>query len=200
MSVAVLLENFVAASRRMEEEEAAEKAAVRKMMSQFKNPMEPLLAKLASSFVDDADLKEKLNTVYNVRCELPSHPRFLTPSHINMLFPLSPSALLLIFLCFNSAEMLQSQNLFRSPRSLLTSHSYDRAALNILSLRRGAEQSHGRPACFQCSDGSPTRSPPRLHRLRSSCSDFLPSAIDHDAAPAGARPSRRRWTPTSRAA
>ena len=89
VSVAVLLENFVAASRRMEEEEAAEKAAVRKMMSQFKNPMEPLLAKLASSFVDDADLKEKLNTVYNVR-ELPPTlliiPRSFTPSHRTSFF------------------------------------------------------------------------------------------------------------------
>ena len=122
MSVAVLLENFVAASRRMEEEEATEKAAVRKMMSQFKNPMEPLLAKLASSFVDDADLKEKLNTVYNVR-ELPPtlfiirRSLLLCTEHAFFTFP---SALLLIYLCFNSAEMLQSQERFRLPRSLLT--------------------------------------------------------------------------------
>ena len=140
MSVAVLLENFVAASRRMEEEEAAEKAAVRKMMSQFKNPMEPLLAKLASSFVDDADLKEKLNTVYNVRRELP--PTLLIIRRSLLLrtehaFSTLPSALLLIYLCLDSAEMLQSQERFLSPRSLLTYATlptpYDRAALNILS-------------------------------------------------------------------
>ena len=39
---------------------------VRKMLSEFKNPMEPLLAKLASSFVDDADLSLKLRSVYEV--------------------------------------------------------------------------------------------------------------------------------------
>ena len=72
VSVAVLLENFVAASRRMEEEEKLRHAGQRKTLSEFKNPMEPLLAKLATSFVDDADLSLKLKTVYNVRPQLPS--------------------------------------------------------------------------------------------------------------------------------
>ncbi len=66
VSVAVLIENFVAASRRMEEEEEAERIKERKMLSDFKNPLEPLLAKLASSFVDDADLSNKLKAVYMV--------------------------------------------------------------------------------------------------------------------------------------
>ena len=67
VSVAVLLENFVAASRRMEEEEKLEHISQRKMLSEFKNPMEPLLAKMAASFVDDADLSNKLKAVYDVR-------------------------------------------------------------------------------------------------------------------------------------
>ena len=66
VSVAVLLENFVAASRRMEEEEELEHVEEMKMLSEFKNPLEPLLAKLARSFVDDADLSDKLKTVYIV--------------------------------------------------------------------------------------------------------------------------------------
>ena len=66
VSVAVLLENFVAASRRMEEDEKAERIRERSILSEFKNPLEPLLAKLASSFVDNADLTLKLLTVYEV--------------------------------------------------------------------------------------------------------------------------------------
>ena len=137
MSVAVLLENFVAASRRMEEEEATEKAAVRKMMSQFKNPMEPLLAKLASSFVDDADLKEKLNTVYNVRCELPSHPRFLysfAHKHAVTTFPQCSTPHFLMFqLCRNApiAESFPIASFLAHLRN--PSHPYDRATLNIMS-------------------------------------------------------------------
>ena len=78
VSVAVLLENFVAASRRMEEEEKLEHISQRKMLSEFKNPMEPLLARLAASFVDDADLSLKLRAVYEARprpvSPSPSHP------------------------------------------------------------------------------------------------------------------------------
>ena len=159
MSVAVLLENFVAASRRMEEEEAAEKAAVRKMMSQFKNPMEPLLAKLASSFVDDADLKEKLNTVYNVR-ELPPTLLFIPDSFSsavpcsfarNMLFPLSPA----LYSSFTYVSTLPKCSNRRNVSDCLVPCSlnatlptpYDRAALNILSLRRGSRTA-SRKACL----------------------------------------------------
>jgi hypothetical protein len=79
VSVAVLLENFVAASRRMEEREKLGRIRQRKMLSEFKNPMEPLLAKLAASFVDHADLTHKIRTVYEVPLPPSPFPPLLPP-------------------------------------------------------------------------------------------------------------------------
>ena len=75
VSVAVLLENFVGASRRMEEEEKLEHIGQRKMLSEFRNPLEPLLAQLAASFVDDADLSVKLRAVFEVHRRRPPAAR-----------------------------------------------------------------------------------------------------------------------------
>ena len=66
VSVAVLIDNFVAASLRQEMEERAVWMKEETKLNEFKNPMEPLLAKLAASFVDDADLKDKLQALYEV--------------------------------------------------------------------------------------------------------------------------------------
>jgi hypothetical protein len=66
VSVAVLIDNFVAASLRQEMEERAVRMKEETKLNEFKNPMEPLLAKLAASFVDDADLKDKLQALYEV--------------------------------------------------------------------------------------------------------------------------------------
>ncbi len=45
VSLAVLLDNFVAASARLEAKEAEEKIAEKKVLRQFKNPLEPLVAR-----------------------------------------------------------------------------------------------------------------------------------------------------------
>jgi hypothetical protein len=45
VSLAVLLDNFVASSARLEEEEAQQKIAEKKALRQFKNPLEPLIAR-----------------------------------------------------------------------------------------------------------------------------------------------------------
>jgi hypothetical protein len=46
----VLLDNFVAASARLEAKEAEEKIAEKKVLRQFKNPLEPLVARQVATF------------------------------------------------------------------------------------------------------------------------------------------------------
>ena len=45
VSLAVLLDNFVAASARLEAKEVEERIAQQKVLRQFKNPLEPLVAR-----------------------------------------------------------------------------------------------------------------------------------------------------------
>jgi hypothetical protein len=45
VSLAVLLDNFVAASARLEAKENEQKVAEQKALRQFKNPLEPLVAR-----------------------------------------------------------------------------------------------------------------------------------------------------------
>jgi hypothetical protein len=45
VSLAVLLDNFVAASARLEAKEIEQKIAEKKALRQFKNPLEPLVAR-----------------------------------------------------------------------------------------------------------------------------------------------------------
>jgi hypothetical protein len=49
VSLAVLLDNFVASSARLEAEEAQLKIAEKKALRQFKNPLEPLVARQATT-------------------------------------------------------------------------------------------------------------------------------------------------------
>ncbi len=66
VSVAVLLDNFIGASTRMDIDEKLEQAEQRQREQQMKNPLEPLLLKLAREFSDSQDLSDRLRCLYEV--------------------------------------------------------------------------------------------------------------------------------------
>jgi hypothetical protein len=68
VSVAVLLDNFVTVSMRMENDEKERAAIEKKASSQFQNPLEPLIAKLANDYTDTSSLSTKLASLFQVRC------------------------------------------------------------------------------------------------------------------------------------
>ena len=72
VSVAVLLDNFIGASTRMEMEERLEQAERKQKAQQMKNPLEPLLLKLAREFSDSQDLSDRLQDLYEAS---PRRPR-----------------------------------------------------------------------------------------------------------------------------
>ncbi len=67
VSVAVLLDNFVTVSMRMDNEDKRKASKERKAASQFQNPLEPLIKKLAHDFTDDASLSAKLLSLFQAR-------------------------------------------------------------------------------------------------------------------------------------
>ena len=64
--MAVLLDNFVSASSAIEEEEAQILLEDKRRRQLVKNPLEPLLKKIAREFVDDTDLSNKIHHLYKV--------------------------------------------------------------------------------------------------------------------------------------
>ena len=68
VSVAVLLDNFVTVSMRMDSAEKLKASKERKAASLFQNPLEPLVRKLANDFTDNASLSEKLLSLFKA-CE-----------------------------------------------------------------------------------------------------------------------------------
>ena len=62
----MLLDNFVSASSRIEDEENQIMLEEKRRRQLVKNPLEPLLKKLAKEFVDDDDLSNKLRHLYEV--------------------------------------------------------------------------------------------------------------------------------------
>jgi hypothetical protein len=66
VSVAVLLDNFVSASSLIEEEENKARLEEKRRRLLVKNPLEPLLKKIAKEFVDDTDLTVKLRHLFKV--------------------------------------------------------------------------------------------------------------------------------------
>jgi hypothetical protein len=62
----VLLDNFVSASSAIEEEEAQILLENKKLRKMVRNPLEPLLKKIAREFIDDSDLTIKLRHLYKV--------------------------------------------------------------------------------------------------------------------------------------
>jgi hypothetical protein len=67
VSVAVLLDNFVSVSMRMENDEKMRAAKEMKASSQFQSPLEPLVAKLSNEYTDDANLSSNLASLFQVR-------------------------------------------------------------------------------------------------------------------------------------
>jgi hypothetical protein len=78
VSVAVLLDNFVTVSMRMENDDKAKALKEKKAFSQFRNPLEPLIAKLANEYSDSANLTTKIASLFNVG-PLFTSPLFLPP-------------------------------------------------------------------------------------------------------------------------
>ncbi len=66
ISVAVLLDNFVTVAMKVESEEKKRMVNEKRAASQFKNPLEPLIAKLAYEYTDSADLSSKLIALFQV--------------------------------------------------------------------------------------------------------------------------------------
>ena len=62
----MLLDNFVTASAKIEEDENHRELEEQRRRQQARNPLEPLLKKLAKEYVDDADLSDKLHRLYKV--------------------------------------------------------------------------------------------------------------------------------------
>jgi hypothetical protein len=67
ISVAVLLDNFVSVAMKMETEDKRKMIKEKRAASQFKNPLEPLIAKLAYEYTDSEDLSSKLAALFQVR-------------------------------------------------------------------------------------------------------------------------------------
>ncbi len=65
--MAVLLDNFIGASTQMEIDEKLAHAEQKQREQQMKNPLEPLLLKLAREFSDNQDLSDRLQCLYEVR-------------------------------------------------------------------------------------------------------------------------------------
>jgi hypothetical protein len=66
ISVAVLLDNFVTVAMKVESDEKKRMVHEKRAASQFKNPLEPLIAKLAYEYTDSADLSSKLIALFQV--------------------------------------------------------------------------------------------------------------------------------------
>jgi hypothetical protein len=66
ISVAVLLDNFVSVALKMESDEKKRMINEKRASSQFKNPLEPLIAKLAYEYTDSANLSSKLIALFQV--------------------------------------------------------------------------------------------------------------------------------------
>jgi hypothetical protein len=67
VSVAVLLDNFVSVSMRMEADDKLQAAREKRASSQFQSPLEPLVAKLANEYTDGPSLTSKLAALFHVR-------------------------------------------------------------------------------------------------------------------------------------
>ena len=70
VSVAVLLDNFVTVSLRMESDEKQKASKEKKAASQFQNPLEPLIAKLANEYTSNESLSSKIRALFHVRSQL----------------------------------------------------------------------------------------------------------------------------------
>ena len=66
MSFTVLLSRYLGAYAELDAEEQAHRPGPRPAVQEMKNPLEPLLLRLARQFKDDQDLSERLQKLYRV--------------------------------------------------------------------------------------------------------------------------------------
>jgi hypothetical protein len=64
VSVAVLLDNFVTVSMRMENDDKIKEMQEKKASSQFQNPLAPLIAKLANEYTDGDHLSSNIASLF----------------------------------------------------------------------------------------------------------------------------------------
>ncbi len=64
--MAVLLDNFVTVSMRMENDEKQQASMEKKAASQFQNPLEPLIVKLANEYTNNQSLSNKIRALFQV--------------------------------------------------------------------------------------------------------------------------------------
>ena len=75
--MAVLLDNFLSASNEMKMDERAMEIQENKAQKHLKNPLDPLLLKLARDYTSDANLSEILQDLFKVRSlDLPASAAF----------------------------------------------------------------------------------------------------------------------------
>ncbi len=66
VSVAVLLDNFVSASAHIDALEQRSFQEEKRRRQETRNPLEPLLRRLAREYVDNADLTDRLGRLFQV--------------------------------------------------------------------------------------------------------------------------------------
>ena len=64
--MAVLLDNFVSASAHIDALEHRRFQEEKRRRQETRNPLEPLLRRLAREYVDDADLSDRLSRLFQV--------------------------------------------------------------------------------------------------------------------------------------
>jgi hypothetical protein len=66
VSIAVLLDNFLAASNRIKEEEARQAVQTSRGLKRLSNPLDPLLLQLSKEYAGDGDLSARLQNLFKV--------------------------------------------------------------------------------------------------------------------------------------
>ncbi len=65
--MAVLLDNFIQASAKIEQDDQDDSIRQQKAASRMRYPLDPLLEKLSKDYADDADLSARLLDLFKVR-------------------------------------------------------------------------------------------------------------------------------------
>jgi hypothetical protein len=66
VAVAVLLDNFIQASAKIEQDDHEDSIRLQKAASRMRYPLDPLLEKLSKEYSDDADLSVRLLDLFKV--------------------------------------------------------------------------------------------------------------------------------------
>ena len=66
VSVAILLDNFLAASNALKMEKELRIIQLKQTRKQIKNPLDPLLLRLSKDYINEADLSKRLQELFKV--------------------------------------------------------------------------------------------------------------------------------------